>query len=497
MFTKVLIANRGEIACRVIRALRELQVASVAVHSEADARSKHVRMADEAVLIGPAPSAESYLLVDKIMAAAHRTGAQAIHPGYGFLSESVLLRDGCEAAGLTFIGPSSHAMREMGAKTRARQVMQAAGVPIVPGSTEASANGQEGLAVANAIGFPVLLKASAGGGGKGMRLVETPDAFVEAFDACSREALASFGDGAVYMERAIIKPRHIEVQVLADSHGNVVHVFERECSVQRRHQKVVEEAPAANLSDDTRRKMGEVAIAAARAIGYENAGTIEFLADQDENFYFLEMNTRLQVEHPVSELISGVDLVRSQIRIAAGEPLSFTQADLTRRGHAIECRLYAEDPYGGFVPSPGPLTRYRPPAGPGIRVDDGVDEGDVVSTHYDPMIAKMCAWAEDRPSAIARMRAALKDLRVAGIKTNRQFLDQILVEPAFVAGQYATDLISTMDMEPPEIGTDRCVSMAAVAAIVAARREARRRIQVTPPESAWAQFGRAEGLMRS
>jgi acetyl-CoA carboxylase biotin carboxylase subunit len=497
MFTKVLIANRGEIACRVIRALRELQVASVAVHSEADARSKHVRMADEAILIGPAPSAQSYLLVDKIMEAAHRTGAQAIHPGYGFLSESELLRDGCEDAGLVFIGPSSHAMREMGAKTRARQVMQAAGVPIVPGSTEASANGQEGLTVAHGIGFPVLLKASAGGGGKGMRLVETPDAFVEAFDACSREALAAFGDGAVYMERAIIKPRHIEMQVLADSHGNIVHVFERECSVQRRHQKVVEEAPAANLSDETRRKMGEVAIAAARAIGYENAGTIEFLADQDENFYFLEMNTRLQVEHPVSELISGVDLVRSQIRIAAGEPLSFTQADLTRRGHAIECRLYAEDPYSGFLPSPGPLTRYRPPAGPGIRVDDGVDEGDVVSTHYDPMIAKICAWAEDRPAAIARMRAALKDLRVAGIKTNRQFLDQILVEPAFVEGKYATNLISTMTMEPPEMETDRAVSMAAVAAIVAARREARRRVQVTPPESAWAQLARVEGLTRS
>jgi len=445
MFAKVLVANRGEIACRVIRALREMGIASVAVYSDADASAKHVRLADEAVRLGPPPSTESYLLVDKIIEAAHQTGAQAIHPGYGFLSESEALRTACDAGGVQFIGPSVEALRVMGSKIRAREKMIAAKVPVVPGTVDPIQGASDVQEAAASVGFPVLLKASAGGGGKGMRLVTDPNELVQAYETCSREALAAFGDGAVYVERAIQNPRHIEIQVLADRQGNTVFLFERECSVQRRHQKVVEEAPAPNLSTKTRDEMGRVAVMAAKAIGYEGAGTVEFLVDDQEDFYFLEMNTRLQVEHPVTELVTGVDLVRAQIQVADGQPLPFAQEDLRLRGHAIECRLYAEDPARGFMPSPGLLACYEPPAGPGVRVDDGVSQGDEVPSHYDPMVAKIIVAGEDRNHAMERMRSALAELRVGGIRTNIDLLRTVLDTPDFVAGQYSTGLIDALD----------------------------------------------------
>ena len=473
MFKKVLIANRGEIACRVIRTLRELGISPVAVASEADARARHVRLADESRIIGPAASRESYLRADRIIEAALSTGAEAIHPGYGFLSESEALRDACDAAGIVFIGPPSHAMASMGNKTRAREVMAAAGVPIVPGTTRAAADGAEMLEMSRKIGFPVLLKAAAGGGGKGMRLVHAEADLVAAFESCTREASSAFGDGSVYVEKAIIEPRHIEIQVFADRHGHAVYLFERECSVQRRHQKVIEEAPAANLSDATRRAMGEVAVKAALAIGYEGAGTLEFLVDRDENFYFLEMNTRLQVEHPVTECITGLDLVKLQLEVAAGKPLPFTQEQLTRTGHAVECRLYAEDPWQNFMPSPGPLVRYRPPTGVGIRVDDGVEEGDEVSQFYDPMVAKIVASGPDRETAIQRMRAALRQLEVAGIRTNREFLDVLLAHPDFVAGRYSTALIGSMGPLVAPFGrTDLQLAAEITAAVLAFRENA-------------------------
>ena len=499
MFHKVLVANRGEIACRVIRALRELGIAAVAVHSDADAVAKHVRMADEAVAIGPAPSTESYLLPERIIEAARRTGAQAIHPGYGFLSESDALRRACDESGIVFIGPTVEAMRVMGNKTAAREAMRAAGVPIVPGTVEAITDVGAALAEAADIGFPILLKAAAGGGGKGMRLVDAPEDFADAFETCSRVASSAFGDGSVYMERAIQRPRHIEIQLLCDRHGNSLHLFDRECSVQRRHQKVVEESPAANLSDATRAAMGDVAVAAARAIRYEGAGTVEFLVDAQENFYFLEMNTRLQVEHPVTEMVTGVDLVVAQIRIAAGEPLGFSQADLRQRGHAVECRLYAEDPYQGYLPSPGPLRRYRPPGGPGVRVDDGVDEGDVVSSHYDPLVAKIVTWAETRPRAIARMSAALAELRVAGIQTNADLLGAVMTHPPFVEGVYATDILeSLVPMDRPELPDATLRLLVAVGALHHAN--AGSGAGAAPPEatqtSGWARSARHDALRR-
>ena len=496
MFDKVLVANRGEIACRVIRGLREMGIRSVAVCSEADGRAKHVRLADEVRVIGPAASRESYLVVEKIIEAARITGAQAVHPGYGFLSENELFREACDAEGIAFIGPTAAAMRLMGSKTAARQTMEAAGVPIVPGTTKAITSVDAALGTARGIGFPVLLKAAAGGGGKGMRLVHEPQHFASAYETCHREAVSAFGDGTVYIEKAIIRPRHIEIQVLCDRHGNALHLFERECSVQRRHQKVIEEAPAANLSLETVQKMGAVAVAAAKAIDYEGAGTVEFLVDSDENFYFLEMNTRLQVEHPVTELVTGVDLVHEQVRIAAGESISFRQEDIVRRGHAVECRLYAEDPYNAFLPSPGRLCRYRPPGGPGIRVDDGVDEGDEVTPFYDPMIAKVIAWAPERKQAIARMRAALAEMRVGGIRTNRDLLDAALKCPAFAEGRYATDVLEgIMPLERPEPDMSMLRLMAAVTTILHDRevRAARRYPRLAP--SRWATTGRTEKLV--
>ena len=498
MFRKVLIANRGEIACRVIRTLRELGIGAVAVASEADARAKHVRMADEVRILGPAASRESYLRVDRLIAAAKETGAEAIHPGYGFLSESEVLRDACDAAGIVLIGPPSHALAVMGNKTRAREAMKNAGVPIVPGATRAARDTADIIEMAREIGYPVLLKAASGGGGKGMRLVEREADLAAAFESCTREAASAFSDSSVYAERAIIKPRHIEIQVFADQQGNAVYLFERECSVQRRHQKVIEEAPAAHLSDTTRRKMGEVAVQACKAIHYEGAGTLECLVDQDENFYFLEMNTRLQVEHAVTEMITGLDLVRLQIQVAAGQPLPFAQEQLERRGHAIECRLYAEDPYDNFIPYPGPLLRYRPPMGPNVRVDDGFDEGDVVPRFYDPMIAKIAAWGPDRASALAKVRAAVRELRVLGIRTNQRYLDTLLTHPDFVAGRYSTALIPSMGtLERPEASDDTVAQSLALAALLEHRKVAGRRpVAAAQQASGWGQAGRAESLRR-
>jgi acetyl-CoA carboxylase biotin carboxylase subunit len=437
VFKKILIANRGEIAVRVIRACREMGVASVAVYSEVDRGALHVRMADEAYYLGPAPATESYLCIDKLLEVATRCGAQAIHPGYGFLSENARFARACNAAGIKFIGPRAEAMEAMGSKTSARRAMQVAGIPLVPGSTNALTR-DEAVKVAGEVGYPVMLKAAAGGGGKGMRLVRTARELQSAFDGASSEAERAFGNGEVYIEKWIENPRHIEIQVLADEHGHAVHLGERECSLQRRHQKVVEEAPSAVVEPDLRRRMGETAVGVARAAGYTNAGTVEFLVDEQKNFYFLEMNTRLQVEHPVTELVTGLDLVELQINIAAGKPLPFTQPEIQLRGHAIECRLYAEDPENNFFPSPGKITRLIVPAGPGVREDSGVYEGWQVPLDYDPLLSKLIVWARTREQAIARMERALDEYFVGGIKTNLPLFRKILRDPGFRCAEIHT-----------------------------------------------------------
>ncbi len=490
---KVLIANRGEIACRVIRACKELGLPSVAVYSDADAQSRHVWLADEAVRVGPAASAESYLSGPRILQAAKDTGATLIHPGYGFLSENASFREQCDAAGVTFVGPGSYAMRQMGIKTLARDTMKAAGVPVVPGSEGPLRDFDEARRVCLEIGYPVMLKAAAGGGGRGIRLVQAERELEAAFDGARREAAAWFSDPTVYIEKAIVRPRHIEIQVLADSHGNTVHLFDRECSVQRRNQKIIEESPAPGLSNQTRLAMGEVAVQAARAVQYVGAGTIEFLVDPDERFYFMEMNTRLQVEHPVTELVTGVDLVVEQLRIAMGQPMSISQETLSQRGHAIECRVYAEDPSRGFLPSPGPLRVYRPPIGPGIRVDDGVVEGDVVSNHYDAMIAKLSAWASDRPACIGRIRAALNTFEIGGIQHNIEHLLQVLGSERFVAGRYDTGIVSTL---PPLHSDPEEDELAEALAVLLHDRQRRQTVLTQPAadESAWARAARQAGL---
>ncbi|MGD9563767.1 MAG: acetyl/propionyl/methylcrotonyl-CoA carboxylase subunit alpha [Pyrinomonadaceae bacterium] len=443
MFNKILIANRGEIACRVIRACREMRIGTVAVFSEADGDSLHVRMADEAYAIGPAPSTESYLRGDKIIETAIRSGAQAIHPGYGFLSENAEFVRTATARGLVFIGPSPEAMEAMGGKMSARKIAIGAGVPVVPGTTDPLKGLDEARATAEDIGYPIMLKASAGGGGKGMRLVASESELRSALDAAQSEARSSFGDDAVYIEKAIVRPRHIEIQVFSDSHGSHVHLGERECSIQRRHQKVIEECPSPIGSAELREKMGACAVQVARAVNYIGAGTVEFLvSDVDHSFYFLEMNTRLQVEHPVTELVTGIDLVREQIRVASGEPLSFNQLDVTMNGHAIECRVYAEDPEKGFLPSPGRITRLRVPQGPGVRDDGGVYEGAEVSIYYDPMISKFAAYGKDRPEAIDRMRRALAEYKVGGIQTTLPFFREVMEDDEFAAGRIDTGFIS-------------------------------------------------------
>src|SRR5579864_4522074 len=437
MFTKVLIANRGEIAVRVIRACREMGIASVAVFSDVDRGSLHVSKADEAYLLGPAPARESYLNVAKILDVARKCGAEAIHPGYGFLSENAQFARACAEAGIKFIGPPPSAMELMGSKTRARTAMKAAGVPMVPGSAR-GLSVAEAEAMAAEIGFPVMIKAAAGGGGKGMRLVGKPADLKSSFETAQSEALRSFNDGEIYIEKFIENPRHIEIQVLGDEHGNVVYLGERECSVQRRHQKVIEEAPSAIVDEEMRRRMGTVAVQAAKSAGYTNAGTVEFLVDGKRNFYFLEMNTRLQVEHPVTELVTGLDLVHLQLRIASGEKLPFAQDDVTLRGHAIECRIYAEDPDNHFFPSPGQITRLISPSGPGIRRDSGMYEGWTVPLDYDPLLAKLVGYGETRDLAIHRLLRALYEYFVGGIKTNISLFRRILKDPDFQAGNIDT-----------------------------------------------------------
>jgi 3-methylcrotonyl-CoA carboxylase alpha subunit len=442
MFSKILIANRGEIACRVIKTARRMGIRTVAVYSEADANARHVRLADEAVLLGPAAARESYLVAEKILDAAKRTGAQAIHPGYGFLSENEEFAEACAAAGVVFIGPPASAIRAMGSKSAAKALMEKAAVPLTPGYHGDNQDPEFLKQQADAIGYPVLIKAAAGGGGKGMRLVEKGEDFIAALASCQREARSSFGDDHVLVEKYITRPRHIEIQVFGDTQGNCVYLFERDCSVQRRHQKVLEEAPAPGMPAERRRQMGEAAVAAAKAVGYVGAGTVEFIANQDGSFYFMEMNTRLQVEHPVTEMITGQDLVEWQLRVAAGEPLPLKQEQLEIRGHALEARIYAEDAGKGFLPSTGRLLHLAPPAeGLHVRVDTGVEEGDEITPHYDPMIAKLIVWDEDRDAALARMRQALADYRVVGVTTNIDFLSRLVACPAFAGADLDTGLI--------------------------------------------------------
>ena len=440
-FKKVLVANRGEIAVRVTRTLHEMGIRSVAIYSEADRAAAHVRAADEAYPVGPAPANESYLRIDKVIATAKKAGADAIHPGYGFLSENPEFVDACDAAGITFIGPPASAMRQLGSKTAARDVMEKAGVPIVPGARCETTD--EAVAAAKKIGFPVMLKASAGGGGKGMRLVGSADEMASAWERARSEAKKFFGDDTVYIEKAILRPRHVEIQVMGDRDGNMCHVFERDCSIQRRNQKVVEETPtpAKAATRELIEKMGAIAVQGAKAVGYHSAGTFEFLLAEDGQFYFLEMNTRLQVEHPVTELITGLDLVREMVLVAQGEKLSFEQVDLVARGAAIQCRIYAEDPASGFLPSPGRIDRLVVPAGPGVRDDGGAYPGSEVSSYYDPLISKLCVWAPTRERAVARMRRALSEYIVTGIKTNLAFHEQLFNHPDFVAGNYDTGFI--------------------------------------------------------
>jgi acetyl-CoA carboxylase biotin carboxylase subunit len=444
MFKKILIANRGEIAVRVIRACHEMGIAAVAVYSEVDRVSLHVRHADEAYPIGAAASSESYLNIGKILDAAKRSGADAIHPGYGFLSENAAFAQACVDAGVKFIGPTAAAMQAMGSKTKARQAMERAGVPFVPGTSRGLDSLQQAEEVAARIGYPIMLKAAAGGGGKGMRLVHAREELKAALEAARSEAERSFGDSEVYIEKAIVNPRHIEMQVLADEHGNTVYLGERECSLQRRHQKVLEEAPSPIVDSNMRRRMGEVAVRVAQAANYTNAGTVEFLVDQDKNFYFLEMNTRLQVEHPVTELVTGLDLVQLQIHIAAGEKLPFTQNELSIRGHAIECRIYAEDPANNYMPSPGKITMLLEPAGPGVRIDSGIYEGWTVPTDYDPLLAKLIGCGSSRKQAIGRLSRALQEYFVGGIKTNLALFTCVLADADFRSAKVDTGFLDRM-----------------------------------------------------
>ena len=467
MFKRILIANRGEIAVRVIRACREMGVESVAVFSDMDRRALHVRKADYAYPIGPAAAAESYLNAAKILDVARRSGAEAIHPGYGFLSENAGFARACEEAGVKFIGPAAASMEMMGSKTRARQNMKKAGVPFVPGSERGLDTAEATEELAAKIGYPVMLKAAAGGGGKGMRLVRTRAELRSAFDAARSEAQRAFGDSEVYIEKFIENPRHIEVQIFADEHGNTVYLGERECSVQRRHQKVLEESPSPIVSPEMRKRMGEVAVRVAQAARYTNAGTVEFLVDRERNFYFLEMNTRLQVEHPVTEMVTGLDLVQLQLRVAAGEPLPFRQGDVTMRGHAIECRVYAEDPDHNFFPSPGRITRLISPSGPGIRRDSGMYEGWEVPLDYDPLLAKLIGHGETREMAINRLRRALVEYFVGGIKTNIPLFRRILLDPDFRAGNFDTGFLDRL-LSEPRVPDERTLDRIPIAAIAAA-----------------------------
>ncbi|HWN05453.1 MAG TPA: acetyl-CoA carboxylase biotin carboxylase subunit [Candidatus Dormibacteraeota bacterium] len=488
-FKKVLIANRGEIAVRVIRACRELGIATVAVFSEADRESLHVLAADEAVPIGPAPATESYLVIDRLIAAARATGTEAVHPGYGFLAENAAFAEACQAARLTFIGPPPAAIRAMGDKMSARRVAIKLGVPVVPGTEQPVTDDGEAARVATQVGYPVMLKAAMGGGGKGMRLVRAAGELPSALRAARAEAGAAFGDAAVYIERYVEEPRHIEIQVLADAHGGVVHLGERECSIQRRHQKLVEESPSPFVTPEMRRRMGEAACRVATAVGYVNAGTVEFLVDRDRNFYFLEMNTRLQVEHPVTELVTGRDLVKDQLRIAAGDKLGFAQDDVAANGWAIECRINAEDPYASFIPSPGLVSGLRAPGGPWVRDDTGVYAGCTIPRFYDTLMAKLIVWGPDRDAAIARMRRALAEYQVVGVQTTIPILQRIVAHPDFAAGRLSTGFMERLlaSDRPEGAGHHRKVALIA-AALTAYDRAGRQAPIATPPTSSgWRQ----------
>jgi len=449
MFRKVLVANRGEIAVRIIRTLREMGIPSVAVYSDPDRDALHVRLAEEAYPLVGSTSGETYLGSSKLLEIARQSGTEAVHPGYGFLSENADFAAAVEAAGLAFVGPSPDAMRALGDKIEAKHRMEAAGVPVLPGWSGSLDSANEARAAAEAVGYPLLVKAAAGGGGKGMRLVEAPEELEAAVESAGREAEKAFGDGRIFLERYLRRPRHVEVQVFGDAQGGAVHLFERECSIQRRHQKIVEESPSPGVDAELRARIGEAAVRAARAVGYRNAGTVEFLLDEDGNFYFMEVNARLQVEHPVTELVTGRDLVRAQLLVAAGEPLPYAQDELEQRGHALECRVYAEDPDNHFLPSTGRLHVYREPTGPGIRVDSGVREGDQVTIHYDPLLAKVIVHAETRQLALDRMDRALADFVLLGVRTNIPFLRLLVGHPAFRAGDLHTGFLEEHPLKRP------------------------------------------------
>ncbi|MGH9789056.1 MAG: acetyl-CoA carboxylase biotin carboxylase subunit [Candidatus Acidiferrales bacterium] len=501
MFKKILIANRGEIAVRIIRACRELSIAAAVVYSNVDRASEHVLLADEAYPIGPAPSAESYLRIDKLLDTARRCGADALHPGYGFLAENPALPRACREARVVFIGPTAEAMELMGSKLEARRTAERAGVPMVPGTREPLESAAEGEKLAAEWGYPVLLKAVAGGGGKGMRRVDAREQMAGALRDAQSEAQNAFGDPAVYLEKYLERPRHIEIQVLGDQHGNLIHVGERECSLQRRHQKVVEESPSPVVTPELRARMGEAAVKLARAAGYTNVGTVEFLVVRSERsplgfeYYFLEMNARLQVEHPVTEMVTGLDLVKEQIRVAAGEKLACRREDIRWRGHAIECRIYAEDPDNNFFPSPGKITRLERPAGPGVRVDGYVYEGWQVPLEYDPLLAKLVVWGGTREEAVARLRRALGEYIVGGIQTNIPFFRRLVERPEFLRGELDTEFIGRMLSETAVRAQPAAVEMAAALAVALEEtRASRDGARPEEPASRWKQTARREAL---
>jgi acetyl-CoA carboxylase biotin carboxylase subunit len=501
MFKKVLVANRGEIAVRVIRACEERGIPTVAIFSDADRAALHVRYAEEAYHIGPSPSRESYLCIDKIIDVARRAGADAIHPGYGFLSENAEFASACADAGITFIGPSPDAIEKMGDKSTARATVARRGVPLVPGS-EKDLNDEALVAAAGEIGYPLMIKASAGGGGKGMRAVQEPADFERSLAAARREAMSAFGDDEVYLEKLITNARHIEIQILADSHGSTIHLGERECSIQRRHQKLIEEAPSIAIDDALRNEMGQIAIAAAEAVNYTNAGTIEFLFDdKDRHYYFLEMNTRLQVEHPVTEEVTGVDIVKEQISIAAGRRLRYRQEDIRPKGWAIECRITAEDPFNNFLPSTGAVTYLKEPTGPGVRVESSLYRGGEISLFYDPMVAKLIAWGENRAEAILRMRRALTEYRIGGIKTSIPFHLGIMDSTEFIWGTFDTGFLNRRRIERPTSQSNEHEKIVAVVAAMLAHEEGRQAVHIGRTDSdkgangsRWRQAGRVKAL---
>lgn len=497
MFTKVLVANRGEIAIRILRALKEIGIRSVTVFSDADRSSPHIRYADEAYWIGPSPSTESYLKIEKIIEVAKKSHSEAIHPGYGFLAENAAFAEACEREGIVFVGPSSKAIRLLGDKTKARKTMKEAEIPVVPGTEEPVSDEREARKVCEEIGYPVIFKAAAGGGGKGMRKITTPSEITGALNTAMSEAGSAFDDSRIYIEKFIQNPRHIEFQILADRYGNVVHLGERECSVQRRHQKMIEESPSCVIDESFRTEMGNVARKVVLAAAYTNAGTVEFLVDEKRNFYFLEMNTRLQVEHPVTELVTGVDIVKQQFLLAAGEKLELTQDEISLKGSAIECRVSAEDPFNDFMPSTGKITRLVEPGGPGIRTESGIFEGLEISLYYDPLIAKLLAWGGTREEAISRMKRALKEYWIHGIKTTIPFHMKILENEEFLSGNYNTSIVDNVSLEFKTEEFDSSVA-AIAAAVMAHRRRGVKRpiIKSRLRHNPWKMAGRVESLRR-